>query len=122
MAGKDLHERLEYWVPIPGYEGLYSASNRGRIRSEDRTLYTKSGVRQVKGRVLSLVPMPDGYPAVTLCKDWKHTKRRVHVWVALAFHGPRPRGYEIRHKDGDKTNNAEHNIAYGASQENTIVS
>lgn len=119
MGRRDLHEGLERWLPVPGYEGLYSASSEGRIRSEDRVIYTKAGVRNVRGKVLSLNPMPDGYPAVTLCKDWKHTKRRVHVWIARTFHGPRPRGFEIRHRDGDKSNNRERNLVYGSSQDNS---
>lgn len=119
MGRQDIHEGLERWLFIPGYEGLYSASSEGRIRSEDRAIYTKNGVRQVKGRVLSSTPMRDGYPAVTLCKDGKHTKRRAHVWIARTFHGPRPSGFEIRHRDGDKTNNSEGNLVYGSSQENS---
>lgn len=87
--------------------------------SEGRTVYTKTGCRMITGRCLSSTPAKDGYPVVTLCKNWRHEKRRVHVLVALAFLGSRPTGYEIRHKDGNKANNAVSNLAYGSSQENS---
>lgn len=119
MGRADLQEGLERWLPVPEYEGLYSASSFGRIRSEDRCLQTKIGLRSLKGRVLSSRPMADGYPAVTLCKGDEQVKRRVHVWIALTFHGARPLGTEIRHKDGDKLNNREDNLVYGTSQDNS---
>src|SRR4051812_19574137 len=44
--------------------------------------------------------------------------RRAAYLVALAFHGPRPAGLEIRHLDGDRTNDRPDNLAYGTHQEN----
>lgn len=39
----------EIWRPVAGYEGIYEVSNRGRVRSLDRTV----GSRRVKGRVMA---------------------------------------------------------------------
>lgn len=49
----------EVWKVIPGYEGLYQASNLGRIRSKDRTIaqvsrYGTPIERKLKGRILKL--------------------------------------------------------------------
>lgn len=44
----------EVWRPIPDWEGMYSVSDRGRVRSEPRIVYrptTASGYT-VAGRVL----------------------------------------------------------------------
>ncbi|MBA4542713.1 MULTISPECIES: NUMOD4 domain-containing protein [Thermoactinomyces] len=38
---------LERWEPVKGYEGLYSISNYGRIRREQRVIINIRGNRQV---------------------------------------------------------------------------
>lgn len=44
----------------------------------------------------------------------------VHQLVALTFLGPRPKGQEVRHLDGDPLNNAVTNLAYGTRSENIL--
>jgi hypothetical protein len=44
--------------------------------------------------------------------------RNVHTLVALAFIGPRPPGKQVRHLDGDCTNNYWKNLKYGTPQKN----
>lgn len=41
-----------------------------------------------------------------------------HQAVMLAFVGPRPNGQEIRHLDGDPSNNRRSNLRYGTHAEN----
>ena len=55
---------------------------------------------------------------VDLCVDSKSWTRYVHHLVLLAFVGARPPGTEARHLDGDPTNNAPENLAWGTHQEN----
>ena len=43
---------------------------------------------------------------------------KVHIWVALAFHGPRPAGMVVKHKDDDKYNNCSANLSYGTQSSN----
>lgn len=45
-------------------------------------------------------------------------KFEVHRLVALAFRGPRPPQYQVRHLDGVKTNNVPSNLKWGTAQEN----
>ncbi len=46
--------RGERWKDVPGFEGYYQASNKGRIRSIDRTIpHPRLKQQFVKGRVLS---------------------------------------------------------------------
>lgn len=42
----------------------------------------------------------------------------VHQLVALTFLGPRPKGQEVRHLDGNPLNNRADNLAYGTRTEN----
>ena len=45
----------EIWKDIPGFEGLYQVSNKGRVRSYDRYTRIKCGSKRLlKGRVMAL--------------------------------------------------------------------
>jgi hypothetical protein len=110
-------EQMENWRPVPGYEGIYSVSDLGNVRAEDRI--------SACGRKLKSHPckpnLRDGrYLGVGLCKDGKMTTFAVHVLVAHAFIGPRPHGQEINHKSGDKTDNGARNLEYCSQKENIL--
>ncbi len=95
----------ERWLPVVGYEGYYSVSNRGRVRRD------KPGVGAQAGRILQAA-LTEGYPCVGLYVAGKGRNRRIHVLVAEAFIGSRPEGLAINHLDGDKTNNCPENLEY----------
>lgn len=60
-----------------------------------------------------------GYPSVRLTMGGERKRTVVHRLVALHFLGPRPSPeHEVRHLDGDKTNNAVQNLAWGTRAEN----
>lgn len=105
----------EVWRPVPDVPG-YSVSDRGRVRSEDRMIWTLQGPKRRKGRVLSPVKAGAGYLTVAL-----GTYRRdyVHRLVLEAFLGPCPEGEECRHLDGDPRNNRLDNLAWGTPEENS---
>lgn len=107
----------ERWLPIPGYEGYYEVSDRGRVRSLPREC-PGNNWRFRPGRALSPGPRSRGYLQVNLSLHGVVKPYSVHVLVAAAFHGPRPKGMEIRHLDGNKANNQPSNLAYGTSSEN----
>lgn len=48
----------EVWRPVPDWEGFYSVSDRGRVRSEPRYVYRPTIARgyRVAGRVLNPTP------------------------------------------------------------------
>lgn len=109
----------EMWKAIPGYEGLYEVSNLGRVRSVDRTEKCSNGfVRSRSGTELKSYPVEGGYLDVQLSKEHRHVHRLVHAIVAEAFIGPRPNGLVVRHLDGNPTNNAVTNLAYGTQSDN----
>lgn len=102
----------EQWAPAPGFEGHYLVSSDGRVRSLKRRAHDGSPI------YVNWKFDRDGYAAVDLWRDAKATRRRVHVLVAAAFLGPRPDGQEVRHMDGNRSNPALANLAYGTRSEN----
>ena len=78
----------EVWKDIPEYEGLYQVSNLGVIRSVDRVVVDKNGVRyNRKGVVLKAGKNNSGYFSVNLHKGGKLNSQCVHKIVLLAFVG-----------------------------------
>lgn len=111
----------EEWRPIPGYEGYYSVSNLGHVRSEPRVIDRPGpkGVLTVRGRILKQVPhYRDQYMMVSLNRDNIRRAFFVHRLVMLGFVGARPEGQEVRHLDCDKRNNTLDNLCYGTPTEN----
>lgn len=77
---------IEIWKDIPGYEGLYQASNLGRIKSLNHSMVqkwknNKQVFHQYKGRILKGWIQNTGYLTVTL----KNKKYSVHRIIALTF-------------------------------------
>lgn len=106
----------ETWKPVPGYEGLYEVSDQGRVRSLDRVVPNGSpGGRLIQGQPLKTAPAWGGYRRVCLPKNKSFL---VHCLVAAAFLGPRPDKHDVRHLNGNRTDNRLANLAYGDRAEN----
>lgn len=105
----------ERWLPVPGWEGLYDASDWGRIRSLPRR--TSAGMRG--GRILKGRRLPKtGYLRVHLCKDGDKDELYIHQLVLLTFKGPCPPGEQACHGDGNPANNRLSNLRWGTPSEN----
>ena len=121
------NNRVEVWKDIRDYEGLYQASNLGRMRSLDRWVSSKNGSMQfIKGRILKLLNHNQGYLSVGLCKNNKVKTSLVHRIIAETFLPNSDNLPCVNHKDEDKTNNnvnnlewcnSEYNNAYGTRTE-----
>ena len=110
---------MEKWKAIPGYKGWYEVSSTGRVRSVDRWIVFSDGrVRFFEGQLLAFYTDNFGYRKTTLKKKGKDFRAHIHVLVALAFKGPRPRDAQVRHYDGDHLNNTPRNLLYGTSKAN----
>jgi len=108
------NSELEIWKPIPDWEE-YEVSNLGRVRSLDRV--RRQGL--FKGKVLKPCIVGGGYHAVGLRHPFiKYRMYKIHKLVLSVFVGPRPKGKETRHLDGDKTNNKLSNLCYGTKKQN----
>ena len=104
----------ERWADISGWEGLYQASSRGRVRSLDRM---GSDGRQWGGRVLKPGLASHGYLTVNLRYGQEGGSYTVHSLVASTFLGSRE-GLVVNHKDGDKLNNSLDNLEWCTRREN----
>lgn len=108
----------ETWKDVVGYEGIYQVSDMGRVRrvkGDKGTLLGKILKPHLRGTITK-------YPAVMLYQGSSETRKRffVHILVAMAFLGPIPEGYEVNHKNGDKTNPRLDNLEYMTHSENFI--
>jgi phage FluMu protein Com len=90
----------EMWIPFPTPESKYEVSSLGRVRNR----LTKS---------IHKINYDDPYPRVSIGKI-----QRLHRVVAEAFFGKCPTGFEVNHKDSDKTNNCLYNLEYVTHDEN----
>lgn len=117
----------EIWKDYKDYEGLYQASNLGRVRSLVRWVKGRNGsIRFCKGKILKPGTTKDGYLKVCLCKNNKVKTYLVHRIIAETFL-PNPDNLPcVNHKDEDKTNNsvdnlewctASYNLNYGTRNE-----
>lgn len=99
---------MEIWKEVPGFGGLYHISDQGRVKQVIAT-------RKIKAEtILPTYLNNSGYLRV-------HLKRKmlyVHHLVAAAFVGPRPAGFDVNHKNGQKTDNRAINLNYMTRREN----
>ena len=108
----------EEWRPIPGWEGLYSVSSLGRVRSEARITMRSNGFRYtVRARIVKAA-ISGGRQAISMRDHGTRVTAFVHRLVALAFIGPVLEGMEVCHGDGDPLNNRPDNLRYATHAEN----
>lgn len=109
----------EEWRDIPGYEGMYQVSNKGRVKSLARDVIRwNKGTYTQPERILEPY-LKNGYPTVALRKENKETFRGgVHILVARAFI-PNPENKSfIDHWDTNKENNKVSNLSWVTREEN----
>ena len=119
------NDNEEQWRPVKGYENYYAVSDRGRIKSVERTCkHWQGGVRRVKEKILK--PQLKGrkgyeYLKVTLSKDGVTKDFGVHVLVALSFPeicGLPFEGAQCNHIDEDHFNNVPENLNWLSRKDN----
>ena len=106
---------METWKDIPGYEGLYQASNSGFIRSAEgkTTASARFNMRRWQSRILKGRGNNRRTGSrVVLWKNGEHKDCLVARLVALTFLGSPPAGYTVNHKDGNRLNNCVDNLEW----------
>ena len=106
----------EEWRPVVGYEDLYAVSDAGRV------VRLAGGRGARSGRVLRRHERSpgDGYRFVQLSRHDHKRTFGVHVLVAEAFLGRRPRGKFPNHKNLDKQDNRASNLEWMTNRQNTM--
>lgn len=107
--------KIEYWKPIPGYEGLYEVSSLGRVKSLLHTVSCKNKYNIFLKTYPSKILSPgksSGYFHVTLFKDGIRKQFKVHRLVAMAFI-PNPNNFsQINHRNEITTDNRVENLEW----------
>ena len=105
----------ERWKPILGYEGLYSVSTYGRVRSEDRLVGGRGGsLRHIRERILK-PGVVKGYCIVRLARNKTKT---VHSLVLEAFVGQRPPKADADHINNITNDNRLQNLRWVTHAQN----
>lgn len=100
-------DKKEIWKDIPNYEGIYQASNLGRIKS------IKTG--KIRKNVQYGL-----YLSIQLCKNGKNKLHYVHRLIALTFIPNPSNKPQINHINGIKTDNRVENLEWTTQSENVI--
>jgi len=99
---------MEEWLPVVGYEGIYSVSSVGNIR------------RESSGRILKTKLNVDGYRVLQLSYKNVQKDKRVARLVAEAFcTGKSETNCVVDHLDGVKINDTYTNLEWVSVAENT---
>ena len=111
----------ESWKNIKGYEGLYQVSNMGRVKSLERTVTRKNGIKQtIRERILKPSTDKDGYLLVSLYNGRGKVKTfKVHRLVCEAFYENPKKKPCVNHIDENKTNNKASNLEWCTYKENS---
>lgn len=104
----------EVWRPVPGFEGRYEVSDRGRVRSlrERGRFGAHDCLRPVP--LILRAGLNRGYVYVHIASKM----RKLHRLVLEVFVGPCPEGHEAAHLNGVRTDNHAENLAWKTHAEN----
>lgn len=111
---------IERWKDIPGYEGKYIISNKGRVMSlpfERRN--GTNGSYLNKEKVLTPQENNTGYYRVCLLKNKKRSHLYIHRLVAENFIKNYKNSPCVNHIDGNKLNNNVENLEWVSYSENS---
>lgn len=99
--------KTEIWKDVVDYEGLYQASNKGKIYS------------LISKRERALGKHHSGYLNCTLTKNGVAKTFQVHRLVFEAFNGKIPKDLAVDHIDNDRRNNNLENLQLLTKSENS---
>ncbi len=115
---------MEQWRDIPGYIGIYQASNMGRIRTcNGKTTHTvRHGIRHWKQRILKQKVFKNAHgredPRVHLWKDGKAKTWLVSRLIGLAWCEGYSDRMTINHINGNHLDNRAENLEWISLSEN----
>jgi hypothetical protein len=113
----------EEWRDVVGYEGFYMVSNRGAVKSCERTIQRLNRWGQIspstfKEKHIKPRLHTGGYHYVSLCVNSKPVNHYIHRMVLQAFIGEPAEGQECRHLNGIHTDNRLENLQWNTHSVN----
>jgi hypothetical protein len=108
----------EEWKDIVNYDGIYSISNFGRVKSEQR--YDNLG-RLIKSRILKQTVCKAGDPTVKLSVNNNKRTHRICNLVGFAYKGEKKDGEVYCHRNKIKTDNSTGNIIKIPHSESCLI-
>lgn len=105
-VGKALVIKNDSWVFVPESDNFYLANRRGLVFS----VRSRKVLKTSKGK----------YPRVTIRQKGKLKNCYVHDLIALTFIGPKPKGFEVCHTNGNGRDCRSKNLRYGTRRENAL--
>lgn len=107
-AGRDRKNMEEVWKPIKGFEGRYSVSNKGRVKTH----------RYNWNKIMKPAYDNSGYLYVHIIDK----KKKIHRLVAEAFIPNPENKSQVNHKNGVKDDNRVENLEWATPSENQLHS
>lgn len=120
IYSNDIVDELdEIWKPVHLFEGKYSISSKGRVRSERRFRKGKNGSTSIVNERIR-VPCDDSYGYLIVVLYDEEFQRTVPIHRLVAEHFiPNPNNLpQVNHKDGNKHNNCVGNLEWCTNLEN----
>ena len=107
----------EVWSVYPEFDFI-EGSNLGRVRTVDRVVKTKNGMRLIKGRILKQQLNRYGYLFTDFSVNGKKVNRKVHRIIAQTFL-PNPDNLpQVNHINCNRTENNVDNLEWCTPQYN----